>query len=75
MRKNLLVAVVLVVGMIIYVVVTGISSSVRLEFDFRQGAQGWGAGFAEYSPEMEDLMLEGEIRSLPHELGANGTGY
>jgi hypothetical protein len=41
MRRNLLVAVVAVVGLIIYVVATGISSSVRLEFDFRQGAQGW----------------------------------
>jgi len=75
MRKNLLVAVVVVVGLIIYAVVTGISSSVRIEFDFRQGAQGWEARFAEYSPEMEGMMLEGEIRPLPPELGINGTGY
>ena len=75
MRKNLLVAVVIVVGVIIYVVVTGISSSVRLEFDFRQGAQGWEGGFAEYSPQMEDMMLEAGIRALPSELGINGTGY
>lgn len=75
MRKNLLVAVVVVVGVIIYVVVTGISSSIRLEFDFRQGAQGWEAGFAEYGREMEGMMLEGEVRSLPSELGINGTGY
>jgi hypothetical protein len=75
MRKNLLIAVVVVVGLIIYAVVTGISSSVRLEFDFRQGAQGWEAGFAEYSPEMQGMMLEGEIRPLPSELGINGTGY
>jgi len=75
MRKNLLIAVVVVVGLIIYAVVTGISSSVRLEFDFRQGAQGWEAGFAEYSREMEGMMLEAETRALPSELGINGTGY
>jgi hypothetical protein len=75
MSKNSLVAVVVVVGLIIYVVLTGISSSIRLEFDFRQGAHGWEAGFAEYSPEMEGMMLEAEIRPLPSELGINGTGY
>ena len=75
MRKNLLVAVVVVAGLIIYLVVTGISSSIRLESDFRQGAQGWEAGFAEYSPDMEGMMLEAETRPLPSELGINGTGY
>jgi len=75
MRKNLLVAVVIVVGLIIYVVVAGISSAIRLEFDFRQGAQDWQAGFAEYGPQMQGMMLEGEIRPLPSELGINGTGY
>ena len=75
MRKNLLIAVVVVVGLIIYAVVTGISSSIRLDFDFRQGVQGWDAGFAEYSPEMEGMMLEAEIRPLPSEIGINGTGY
>ncbi len=75
MRKNLLVAVVVVVGVIIYVVATGISSSIRVEFDFLQGPQGWEAGFAEYGPEMEGMMLEGEISPLPSGLGINGTGY
>jgi len=75
MRKNLLFAVVIVVGVIIYVVATGISSSIHLEFDFRQGAQGWEAGFAEYSPQTGGMMLGGEIRPLPSELGINGTGY
>jgi len=75
MRRNLLIAVVVVAALIIYAVVTGISSSVRLEFDFREGAQGWEAGFAEYSPEMEDMMLEAEVETLPSELGINGTGY
>jgi hypothetical protein len=75
MRKNLLFAVVIVVGAIIYVVATGISASIRLEFDFCYGAQGWEAGFAEYSPQMGGMMLEGEIRPLPPELGTNDTGY
>jgi len=75
MRKNLLIAVVVVVGLIVYGVVTAISSSIRLDFDFRQGVQGWEAGFAEYSPEMEGMMLEAEIRPLPSEIGVNGTGY
>ncbi len=75
MRKNLLFAVVIVIGVIIYVVASGISSSIRLEFDFGQGAQGWEAGFAEYSVLTGDMMLEGEIRPLPSELGINGTGY
>jgi hypothetical protein len=34
MRKNLVFAVVIVVSVIICVVVVGISSSIRLEFDF-----------------------------------------
>jgi hypothetical protein len=75
MRRNLLIAVVVVVGLIIYAVVAGISSSVRLEFDFRDGAQGWEAGFAEYSPEMDGMMIDAEIKPLPSELGINGTGY
>lgn len=75
MRKSVLVAVVTVVGLIIYVLATGASSSISLTFDFRQGAQGWEAGFAEHSAETEGLMLECEIRPLPSELGVNGTGY
>ncbi len=75
MRRNQLVAVVVVVGVIIYVVVTGISSSIRLESDFREGAQGWEAGFSEYSPQMRDMMFEAGMRPLPSELGINGTGY
>lgn len=75
MRKNLLVAVVIVFGVIIYVVVAGISSSIHLKFDFRQGAQGWETGFAEYSPQTADMMLEAGTRSLPSELGINGTAY
>src|SRR5512136_2571190 len=74
-KRNLIIATVIVVGVIIYGVVTAVSSSVHLDFDFRDGAQGWEAGFAEYSPEMEGMMLEAGIRPLPSELGINGTGY
>jgi len=69
------VAVVLAAGLIIYAVLTLISSSVRLEFNFCQGAQGWEAGFAEYAPEMEGMQLEAGIRPLPSELEIAGTGY
>jgi hypothetical protein len=74
-KRNLVIGTVIVVGVIIYGVVTAISSSVRLESDFRDGAQGWEAGFAEYSPETVDMMLEAGSRPLPSELGINGTGY
>jgi len=67
--------VVIGVGLIIYAVLMAISSSVRLEFDFRHDAQGWGADFAEYAPEMEDMQLEAGIRPLPSELKIEGTGY
>jgi len=77
MRRRLLiaVAVVVAVGLIIYAVLTEISSSVRLEFNFCDGAQGWEAGFAEYAPEMEDMQLKEGIRPLPAELEIEGTGY
>ncbi len=75
MRRNLIIGTVIVAGVIIYGVVTATSSSVRLDFDFCDGEQGWEAGFAEYSPDMEGMMLEAEIRPLPPELGINGTGY
>jgi hypothetical protein len=75
MRKDLFITVAVVVAFIVYGVVTALSSSVRLDFDFRDGVQGWEAGFAEYSPEMEGMMLEAGIRPVPSELGINGTGY
>jgi hypothetical protein len=75
-RRRLLIAVAVVAaGLIIYAVLTAISASVRLEFNFCVGAQGWEAGFAEYSPEMEGMQLEAGIRSLPSELGIECTGY
>jgi hypothetical protein len=39
-KRNLIIGTVIVVGVIIYGVVTAISSSVHLDFDFRDGAQG-----------------------------------
>ncbi len=75
MKKGLLTAVVAVaVGFIIYAVLAA-TSSIRLGFDFREGVQGWQAGFAEYSPDTADMMLEAEIRPLPPELEINGAGY
>jgi len=76
MRRKLFIAgVVVAAGLITYAVLT-VMSSIRLEFDFRDGAQGWEAGFAEYAPEMEDMMqLEAGIRSLPSELEIEGTSY
>lgn len=78
MRRRLLIAVVVVAaaGLIIYAILTATSSSVHIEFNFCDGAQGWEAGFAEYAPEMEDTMqLEAEVRPLPSELESEGTGY
>jgi hypothetical protein len=75
MKKRLLIpAVVIVVGLIIYAALAAMSST-RLEFGFRDGAQGWEAGFAEYSSDMSGMMLDAQIRRLPTELGINGTGY
>jgi hypothetical protein len=76
MRRKLFIAgVVVAAGLITYAVLTAMSS-IRLEFDFCDGAQGWEAGFAEYAPEMEDMMqLEAGIRSLPSELEIEGTSY
>ena len=65
----------LLTGLIMYAVLTAISSSVRLESNFCDGAQGWEADFAEYAPEMEDMMLEAGLRPLPSEVKIEGTGY
>lgn len=47
-------------------------------FDFRNGALGWQAGFADYAPgtDQDNLFdLKAEIRNLPPELGITGTGF
>ncbi|MGZ8812202.1 MAG: hypothetical protein ACXW29_13760 [Thermoanaerobaculia bacterium] len=43
--------------------------------DFRNGQLGWEAGFADYSPAMQDMNLDAGIRALPPELGIGGTGF
>jgi len=48
---------------------------VRASFDFREGALGWEAGFADYSPSNGDLRLEVGLRPLPPELAVDGTGF
>jgi hypothetical protein len=54
------------------------SSSIQSSFDFRNGAQGWQAGFADYPPAYNPndfYQLKAEMRSLPPELGVSGTGF
>ncbi len=54
------------------------SSSIQSSFDFRNGAQGWQAGFADYPPAHNPndfYKLKAEIRPLPPELGVSGTGF
>lgn len=51
---------------------------VSISFDFRNGSLGWQAGFADYPPATDKdgfYRLQAEIRSLPPELGINGTGF
>ena len=50
--------------------------TVRRSFDFRSGRQGWAAGFADYAPEMVDLLeLDAGLRALPPELDLVGPGF
>jgi hypothetical protein len=54
------------------------ASPVSKSFDFRNGALGWQAGFADYPPSTDKdgfYELKAEIRSLPAELGVSGTGF
>ena len=54
------------------------ASPISKSFDFRNGALGWQAGFADYPPATNQngvYELSAEIRSLPPELGVNGTGF
>lgn len=57
---------------------TGVSQtgSVRVAYDFRNEAQGWEAGFADY-PSQEEAMfgVEASFRGLPAGLKPSGTGY
>ncbi|HEV3471127.1 MAG TPA: putative metal-binding motif-containing protein [Pyrinomonadaceae bacterium] len=52
------------------------SSALSLSSDFRGGLQGWQPVFANYSPaSQESYELRAEARTLPPELGVNGTGF
>ncbi|MFO7773450.1 MAG: hypothetical protein R6V59_05890 [Dehalococcoidia bacterium] len=78
MRRRLLIvwALALLMGLIACADRTPTSPRIQLEFDFCEGAQGWEAGFAEYSPEMEDMMeLEAGLRPLSSELESGCDGY
>jgi hypothetical protein len=44
--------------------------------DFRSGALGWSAAFADYSPvSLPTMDLDSGIRTLPPELAVSGTGF
>ena len=50
--------------------------AILIHDDFRNGALGWTAGFADYSPATAPVMeLDSGIRTLPPELGVSGTGF
>src|SRR6267378_966403 len=56
----------------------GTNPPVSISFDFRNGALGWQAGFADYPPAGDKdgfYELKAGIRSLPAELGVSGTGF
>ena len=50
---------------------------ITVSYDFRNGARGWEAGFADYPPATDSGLFElkAEIRALPPELGVNGSGF
>lgn len=56
----------------------GTPPPVSVTFDFRNGALGWQAGFADYPPTTDKngfYELLADVRTLPAELGVNGTGF
>jgi hypothetical protein len=50
------------------------TQAISSNFDFRNGAQGWRAGFSDYNPQFHDINAKSGIRNLPAELGP-GTGF
>ena len=53
-----------------------VTAPVQRNFDFRRGAQGWQAGFADFPVGQEALHdFQSGIRALPSELNTSGTGF
>jgi hypothetical protein len=75
--KHLITILLVVLTVIATAFAQGTPSPVSVSFDFRNGSLGWEAGFADYPPATDNgsYQLKGEIRSLPPELGVNGTGF
>ena len=48
--------------------------SIDITFDFNTGANGWEAGFADYSPATTDMDLQSGIQPVPAEAGS-GSGF
>jgi len=60
------------------VLAQGTPVPVSISYDFRDGAQAWQAGFADYPPATDKngfYDLRAEVRTLPPELGIKGTGF
>jgi hypothetical protein len=78
LRHLLIVASLLLITFSFHTLAQETPSPVSVSFDFRNGALGWQAGFARYPPDTDRdgfYELLAEIRSLPPELGVNGTGF
>ena len=75
--KHLIIILLVVLTFIATAFAQGTPSPVSVSFDFRNGSLGWEAGFADYPPATDNgsYQLKSEIRSLPPELGVNGTGF
>jgi hypothetical protein len=55
---------------------TAPAAAPKIAYDFRNGAQGWEAGFADYPPgEEQAYQLESGVRALPAGIEPKGTGY
>ena len=78
LRHLLIIASLLLITFSFRTLAQGTPSPVSVSFDFRNGALGWQAGFARYPPDTDRdgfYQLLAEMRSLPPELGVNGTGF
>jgi hypothetical protein len=75
--SRLIVVVLALVNFTPFILAQGTPSPVSISFDFRNGSLGWEAGFADYPPATDNgfYQLKAEIRTLPPELGVNGTGF